>query len=199
MKKLASTLPFMLLSLTGICCVAAALLATVYEVTYDTIKAQELESLQSGIGKVTPPFDNEPYEERVEITLGSDNFIIYPAKKAGRLVGVAVETMSHKGFSGDIRILVGMDSKSTIVDYTVLQQSETPGLGAEMQTFFREAGTRHNVLGLSLVSPLVVSKDGGEVDGITAATISSRAFLDALNKAQEAYKKAIEEEKILQI
>lgn len=190
MKKLASTLPNMLLSLTAICCVAAALLAFVHDGTQSTIHQQELNTLQEGISKVTPSFDNHPYEEQVTVTLGSDDFVLYPAKQGGVLKGVAVESISHSGFSGDVRVLVGMDIDGKVVDYTVLEQAETPGLGAEMDHFFREEGTAHYIPGMSIVEPLAVSKDGGSVDAITAATISSRAFLETINNAFEAFKAA---------
>ena len=193
MQKLSSSFLNMLLSLTIICGAAAALLAFVNDSTKETIAAGNKQTLLDGIQNVTPEFDNNPYEEKVAVEMNGDLYNVYPAKKGGELVGVAVESLSHNGFSGDINILVGMDKKSTIVNYTVLQQAETPGLGAEMDGHFRTEGTGANVLGLSLLEPLKVTKDGGKVDAITAATISSRAFLDALNNAQSAYKKAVDD------
>ncbi len=193
MKKLASTLPNMLLSLTTICCVAAALLAVVYLVTKPTISAQEQQTLLEGISKVTPEFDNSPYEEKVTVTLDNDELVIYPARKDKALQGVAVESVSHNGFAGDVKVLVGLDMAGNIIDYTVLYQAETPGLGAKMDHFFHEEGTQHYVPGMSVTTPLAVAKDGGTVDAITAATISSRAFLDALNKAYTAFQLALDQ------
>ena len=73
-------------------------------------------------------------------------------------------------------------------NYSVLQHAETPGLGSKMQDWFRLEGTDRNVLGSDLSQgPLRVKKDGGTVDAITAATISSRAFLDAVNRAYSAF------------
>ena len=193
MKKLSSSFKNMLLSLTIICGVAAALLAFVNDSTKETIAAGNQKTLIEGIQNVTPAFDNDPYADKVEVKVNGDIYNVYPSKKGGELVGVAVESLSHDGFSGDINILVGMDKESTIINYTVLQQAETPGLGAEMDKVFRAEGTGSNVLGLSLLEPLKVKKDGGTVDAITAATISSRAFLGALNNAQAAYKKAVDD------
>lgn len=193
MKKLASTLPNMLLSLTAICCVAAALLSFVHESTRATISAQELNALQNGINKVTPSFDNSPYEEKITVTFDGDEFVIYPAKKGETLQGAAVESVSHNGFSGDVRVLVGLDMDGKVVDYTVLEQAETPGLGAEMDQFFRETDTGHFIPGISVTTPLSVTKDGGTVDAITAATISSRAFLETINKAYAAYQLALDQ------
>lgn len=183
----------MLLSLTVICGAAAALLAFVNDSTKETIAAGNQKALVAGIQNVTLEFDNDPYADKIEVEVDGDVYKIYPAKKGGELVGVAVESLSHDGFSGDINILVGLDKESTVINYTVLHQAETPGLGAEMDKHFRTEGTRANVLGLSLKEPVRVTKDGGAVDAITAATISSRAFLGTLNNAQAAYQKALDE------
>lgn len=191
MKKLASTLPNMLLALTIICCIAAALLSFVYQGTLPSIEKQKEDTLQNAIVAVTPEFDNTPNTESVTVDINGDNFILYPAKKGDQLVGVAIESITHRGFSGDVKVLVGLDSESNVLNYSVLEHAETPGLGSKMEDWFRVEGTQHNVIGMSLKAPLAVSKDtGGSVDAITAATISSRAFLDALNKAQQAYEKA---------
>ena len=105
----------------------------------------------------------------------------------GQVVGAAVESFTNKGFSGEIRVIVGFDTEGKIKDYSVLQHSETPGLGSKMQEWFRTDRNKQNVIGREVGSGLKVSKDGGDVDAITAATISSRAFLDAINRAYAAF------------
>ena len=90
------------------------------------------------------------------------------------------------GFGGDLRVLVGFADDGTITGYTVLQHAETPGLGAKAATWFQKDG-KGNIIGKKAVKPLAVSKDGGEVDAITASTITSRAFLKAVNQAYVAY------------
>ncbi|MDR0811251.1 MAG: RnfABCDGE type electron transport complex subunit G, partial [Paludibacter sp.] len=108
--------------------------------------------------------------------------------KDGNFVGAAVESVSHKGFSGDIRVMVGFDKDGNIVDYSVLEQKETPGLGTKMTDWFKTAKGAQDIRGKNPAkNKLQVSKDGGEVDAITAATISSRAFLDAVINAYNAY------------
>lgn len=103
-------------------------------------------------------------------------------------MGAAVESYSKKGFSGEIKVIVGFDTEGTLCNYSVLQHSETPGLGAKMQDWFRTDKNKQSVIGRKLDgSGLKVTKDGGDVDAITAATISSRAFLDAVNRAYSAY------------
>jgi major membrane immunogen (membrane-anchored lipoprotein) len=89
--------------------------------------------------------------------------------------------------------MVGFDSTGTILNYTVLKHKETPGLGSKMPEWFRNGSG--NIIGLNPGNDKVwVSKDGGQVDGITAATISSRAFLEAVNRA---YKGCLPEKKVV--
>lgn len=189
MEKLKSTLPNMLLSLTGICVAAGAILAGVNQLTTAPIAASKAASLEAAIKAVTPEFDNRPADEAyMAATSEGDSLKIYPAKKDGKLVGVAVESNTKKGFSGEIKVVVGFDVEGKLLNYSVQQHAETPGLGAKMQEWFRTDKNKQSVLGRTMTAEgLKVSKDGGDVDAITAATISSRAFLDAINRAYSAY------------
>lgn len=179
----------MFLSLTTICVVAGAILAGVYEMTSEPIAASKTATLEKAIKDVTPEFDNKPTAEAfMAATSDGDSLKIYPAMKGGELVGVAVESNTTKGFGGEIKVIVGLEADGTLRNYAVLQHSETPGLGAKMQDWFRTDKNKQSVLGRKLDSNgLKVSKDGGDVDAITAATISSRAFLDAVNRAYSAF------------
>lgn len=189
MEKLKSTLPNMLLSLAGICVVAGAILASVNEATLEPIAASKAAALESAIKMVVPEFDNTPTAESyMAVTGDGDSLRIYPAKKGGELVGAAVESNTMNGFSGEIRVIVGFDKEGTLYNYSVLRHSETPGLGSKMQEWFRTDKNNQSVIGRKLSEgELKVSKDGGNVDAITAATISSRAFLNAVNRAYSAY------------
>ena len=178
----------MLLSLTSICVVSGAILAAVNNITAGPIAASKTAALETAIKAVTPEFNNKPTEESYMAPTGNgDSLKIYPAKMDGQLVGAAVESFTNKGFSGEIRVIVGFDTEGKIKDYSVLQHSETPGLGSKMQEWFRTDRNKQNVIGREVGSGLKVSKDGGDVDAITAATISSRAFLDAINRAYAAF------------
>lgn len=190
MEKLKSTLPNMLLSLTGICVVAGAILAGVNQMTTEPIAASKAAGLEAAIKAVTPEFDNKPAEESyMAATYDGDSLRIYPAKKGDELVGVAVESSTKKGFGGEIKVVVGFDPDGKLINYSVQKHSETPGLGSKMQEWFRTDKNKQSVIGRTLTEDgLKVSKDGGDVDAITAATISSRAFLDAINRAYSAYK-----------
>ena len=180
----------MLISLTAISCVAAALLAFIFQLTAEPIATSQMNNLLEGISTVCPPYDNNPYEEAITVEMNGGVIKIYPARQGGTLQGAAVESFTNSGFGGTIRILVGISEENKLVDYTVLQHAETPGLGDKMQEWFRVEGTAQDVRGRDLTTPLTVSKDGGEVDAITAATISSRAFLEAVNSAFAAYSEA---------
>lgn len=190
MEKLKSTLPNMLLSLAGICLIAGAALAAVNQFTAEPIRESKAAALQNAIRKVTPEFDNVPTDEMYKCaTYEGDSLTIFPAKKEGTLVGAAVESTSKKGFGGEIKVIVGFDTQGKLLNYSVLQHTETPGLGSKMEQWFRTDKNRQNVVGKELSKGVLkVTKDGGNVDAITAATISSRAFLDAINRAYSAYK-----------
>ena len=110
----------------------------------------------------------------------------YEAKKGGNLVGTAIKTYTTNGFGGKIWLMVGFNPDGTIYNYSVLEHKETPGLGSKMDTWFVK-GAKGDITGKNPgTTGLQVSKDGGNVDAITAATISSRAFLDAVNRAAKA-------------
>lgn len=189
MEKLKSTLPNMLLSLAGICIVAGAALAAVNMYTMEPIAASKAAALQNAIKKVTPEFDNNPTDDQfMSATSEGDSLVIFPARKGGKLVGAAVESFTKKGFSGEIKVIAGFDTEGKLLNYSVLQHAETPGLGSKMEQWFRTEKNKQSVVGRNLSGgALKVAKDGGDVDAITAATISSRAFLDAINRAYSAY------------
>lgn len=191
MKKLASTLPNMVLSLVVITVAAGALLGWTYSVTKEPIARQAAEQQVEAIRKVAPPFDNNPDADRWETEVDGNAVTVYPAMMNGRLAGAAVKARSFNGFAGEIVVMAGFDADGTVREYQVLSQAETPGLGTKMQEWFRDpAGTR-SVIGKNPgVNSFYVSKDtGGEIDAITAATISSRAFLETMRTAFEAYRR----------
>lgn len=190
MKKLKSTLPNMFFSLTLICIVAAAILASVNEITAGPIASTKQAALEAAIKAVTPKYDNNPVQEATSIVAADgDSLRLYPAKLGDSFVGVAIETRAI-GYGGEMTILVGFDGNGTLVNYSVLQHAETPGLGARAEKWFRTDKNKQRVIGRSMEKgSLTVTKDGGDVDAITAATITSRAFLKAINKAYNAYAK----------
>ncbi|MDR1552247.1 MAG: RnfABCDGE type electron transport complex subunit G [Prevotellaceae bacterium] len=194
MKKLTSSLKNMLLSLALISIVIAGLLAFVYGITKEPISQAEKQKQEKAIKEVTPDFNNNPADEKFEVTISDGSKLtVYPAKQDGKLVGIAIETNTTKGFSGEIKIMAGFDIDGVIKNYSVLKHAETPGLGAKMQKWFSDTSKPgQNVIGRKWNKDVKVKKDGGDIDAITAATITSRAFTDALNRAYEAYLKVKE-------
>lgn len=193
MAKLESNFKNMFLSLFTICLVVAALLAQVNKMTAKPIAEAKAMKLVNAIREVVPPFDNDPVAEAYKMPDGQgDSLTVYPAKKGDEIVGFAVNSSSKNGFGGNIQIMVGFDTENKIVNYSVLQHSETPGLGSKMTQWFKDT-TKPNqsIIGRDLsAGQLKVSKDGGNVDAITASTITSRAFLEAVNKAYAVYKES---------
>ena len=168
----------MMLSLTCITIVAGAALAGVNMLTEETINAQKEAQKQAAISAVLPE------HVRIADAEEADGLVIYRAYDANEeFVGAAVQTETN-GFGGKIKIMVGFDAENKIVDYAILEHAETPGLGSHIVHWFKNGDKPgQNIVGRKADGHMTVSKDGGEVDAITAATISSRAFLGAVNAA----------------
>ncbi|MGL4993059.1 MAG: RnfABCDGE type electron transport complex subunit G [Bacteroidales bacterium] len=187
-KKLESTFLNMVLVLTAITCIAGAALAGVFKLTEDPIRLSNLAKQKVALEAVCPEFDNNPLDESRQVEVNGVQAMIYTARKGEVFVGSAVETITKKGFSGEIRVMVGFEADGRIKGYQVLKHAETPGLGSKMQEWFSATDRpAQSIIGKNPgVNNLTVSKKGGEVDAITAATISSDAFLDAVKNAYDA-------------
>jgi electron transport complex protein RnfG len=188
-KKLESTLRNMFLSLTLISMVMSAALTFVYLKTKGPIELAAKQKEINAIKQVSPDFDNDPLPEARSV----DGVTIYPVKKQNEPAGYAIKTFSDKGFSGHIELMAGFNKDGTINNIAILQHKETPGLGTKMG----EPKFLTQFLGKNPGNfKLKVKKDGGQVDAITAATISSRAFCDALQRAYDACNKASDSIKV---
>jgi len=187
MAKTESTFRNMVLSLTLISMGASACLGFVYELTKGPIELSILNKKLDAIKQVVPEFTNNPNDEMFRLPTGEgDSLDIYPAKRDGEIIGYAISTYTKKGFSGNISLMAGFNPDGTIINITILEQKETPGLGTKMaEPAFKEQFNGKNPAEFSLK----VSKDGGPVDAITAATISSRAFCDAVQRAYNTLQK----------
>ncbi len=189
MKQLKSTFWNMVWSLTFFTALAGGLLGFSHQLTKEPIAQAEKTGREKAIQAVLPPYDNSPLDEQYNFTkTDKDSTVVYPAYQGDVLVGAAVECSNFNGYSGEIRIIIGFNTDGTIRDYKVLKHAETPGLGAKMDQWFRTEKANQNIIGVSpATSNLTVKKDNGDVDAITAATITSRAFLGAVNTAYEAF------------
>ena len=167
----------MVLCLFGVCIVCSTLLAVVYAVTAEPIRAAAEAKTNSAIAEVVPAFEGTPVADTVNVD-GTD-YPYYTVSDASGVVGYAVIS-SGSGFSGPVQVMVGFYTDGKIYNTSVLSQAETPGLGAKCT----EPEFRDQFMGFDpAVRTLSVAKDGGDVNAITASTITSRAFCDALNKA----------------
>lgn len=187
MAKTESTFINMVLVLLGISAVAAGTLGVVYSLTKAPIEQTKLNKKLDAIKMVVPDFNNNPNAEMYKLpTDEGDSLEIYPARKDSVIVGYAVKTYTKKGFSGYFSLMVGFKTDGTIQNITVLEHKETPGLGTKMaEPQFKNQFMEKNPSTFNMK----VKKDKGEVDAITAATISSRAFCDAVQRAYNTLKK----------
>lgn len=191
MKKLKSTLPNMVIVLVAVALITGGLLAYVNNITAGPIKVQADKTLSDGIkavmgGQEVKVTSNDTVRQAID---GKEAiFVIHKVSNmSGQWLGAAVESTTQ-GFGGDLKVLVGFDAKSAISGYTILQHAETPGLGAKANDWFQKGG-KGDIIGKSPEKDnLTVKKDGGDIDAITASTITSRAFLKAITQAYSAYK-----------
>lgn len=186
MAKKESTFISMVLTLFIITFISSAALGYLYEVTKGPIAESKLAKQNNAIMQVVPEFDNEPGKEVYSMDVDGGTLEFFPAKKNGELVGTAVSTFTNNGFSGNFKIMVGFLSDGTINNISVLEHKETPGLGDKMQKSKSNWSVQFNGENPADFK-LKVTKDGGDVDAITASTISSRAFCDAVDRAYKAY------------
>ena len=183
-----STFINMSVTLFAVCLIASAVLGGVYAVTKEPIAAAQLAKINGAIGGVVPAFDNAPSDEKFEVEVNGKKSVVYPAKNGGEIVGYAIEASTSTGFGGNITLMVGFTPDGAIVKTSVISHAETPGLGAKITESESHFVTQFE--GKNPADPnfkLSVKKDGGSVDAITASTITSRAFCDAVNTAYLAF------------
>lgn len=184
-----STFLNMVVTLFSVTLVAAALLGSVYALTKEPIRLAELARKNEAIQVVVPEFDNEPSTEVRSMFMDGDSVYIYTAKQGEQVVGYAVETFTNQGFSGEFKLMVGFRPDGTIIDIAVISHAETPGLGDKMERDKSEFHTQF--MGKHPDDfRLAVKKDRGDVDAITASTITSRAYCDAVKRAYAALREA---------
>ena len=184
-----STFLNMTLTLFILTAVSALLLGYVYQKTEKPIQESKDKKLQEIINIVVPGADNGEVKEYKIEYLG-DSINLYTVSVNNEIIGTAIKSFSKNGFSGKMTVMVGFDNEGNIIDSDVLEHSETPGLGDKTskkvsewnKQFIGKNPERNN---------LKVKKDDdkGEIDGITAATISSRAYIDAIKIAYDVFQK----------
>ncbi|MBO4263656.1 MAG: RnfABCDGE type electron transport complex subunit G [Bacteroidales bacterium] len=174
-----SNLKNMVLCLTAVCFVCAAVLAATYAVTQEPIARTAQHTLQQSLAEVLPQ-DTEIDVQEQTLLLDGTSYSYYACTQDGRVQGWAIRSVTA-GFGGPLTLLVGVRADGTVHAAKVLSHSETPGLGAkckEDRTFtgqFKSFDPR--------TRKLAVRKDGGDIDAITASTITSRAYTLAVANA----------------
>jgi len=181
-----SSLKNMVLCLLGITLVCSAAVGYVNKITVEPIAKAKADNINAALAQVLPKFDNSTKQD---VEIDGMTITVYTAAYDGKVVGYAVQTATKSGFSGEFRLMVGFNPDATVYGISVLEQNETPGLGSKMT----EDGNPllMSFLGKNPASMrLAVKKDGGDVDALTAATISSRAYVDAVARAYNAMSQA---------
>lgn len=185
MAKKESSFGNMVFVLTAITFIAGLSLAAVYTITKEPIAQSKIKKKENAIKLVLPAFDRI-MAIAVKPADGNDSLEFNIALKGQDTIGVAVVTYTDKGFGGRIKTMVGILNSGQIYDVVHLEMNETPGLGDKIDK--KKSGWSNQFKQLTKEAfPLSVKKDGGKVDAITAATITSRAYCDAINRAYSTY------------
>ena len=169
--------------LGGFSLAATLLLAVAYGLTKEPIEKSELEDLRHSLEQVIPEsiHDNNPASDTLKLQVDGVPLLVYRASKAGHVTGVAFEA-SRRGYSGEIRVLLGIDENGKLLGARVLKHTETPGLGDKIEVTRSDWITRFT--GKSLGDPpeaqWAVKKDGGPFDQFAGATITPRAVVNAI-------------------
>lgn len=188
-----STLMNMTAVLFGITLVASAGVGAVNMITAEPIARAKEAATVEALNRVLPAFDATTEEV---LTIDELPIMVYTATNGGEVAGYAVQSITKNGFGGAIRMMVGFTPDGEVFNVNVLEQAETPGLGTKMadegNVLLGSIQSKHLDRMQLVDGKLAVRKDGGDVDALTAATISSRAYVDAINRAWMAYKSVAE-------
>jgi electron transport complex protein RnfG len=187
MAKKESTFLNMVVTLVVVTLVSAGLLGSIFALTKEPIRLAELKKKNEAIQVVVPGFDNEPSQEVQKLYMDGDTLYFYTARKGEEVLGTAVETFTNMGFSGEIKLMVGFTDDGSIIDIAVVKHAETPGLGDKMQKDKSDFSVQFMGKHPDQFK-LAVKKDRGDVDAITASTITSRAYCDAVQRAYNGFK-----------
>ncbi len=175
-----STLVNMVTVLMLVTLVASTSVGMVYQLTAGPIAAATEAKTQNAIAAVLPEFETLSQPKTIEIDGGE--LTVYEASKGSEVVGWAIETFTKEGFSGEIKLMVGFAADKSINNVAVISHNETPGLGDKIQP--EKSNFSVQFQGKKPTDfKLSVKKDGGDVDAITASTITSRAYCDAIERA----------------
>lgn len=186
--------------------ICTALSAGVYFATKDKINAVIEENQKALLTQVIP---HSYYDNNLLTTCRptAQDFIpganirkICIAKKQGKISAYAFETVAPEGYSGEIRLLVGLTPEGEVLGMRTIEQHETPGLGDKIELKFSDwaLSFSHKFLRPDNLQDWAVKKDGGKFDQFTGATITPRTVVNQVKTASLALLKAIKQENIEQ-
>jgi Na+-translocating ferredoxin:NAD+ oxidoreductase subunit G len=188
MAKKESTFFNMVSTLFLVTAISAVTLGFVYNATKGPIEEAKQQKLKESINIVVPGADQAEVSDEIAVASidGGDDLMFYQVTKDGELIGTAIKTWTNNGFSGYMAVMVGLNPDGVIIDSNVLEHKETPGLGDK--TCKSVSSWNEQFMGIDpAATNLKVKKDGGDIDAITAATITSRAYCDAIQRACDTY------------
>ena len=177
--------------------VGTALVVLTFDNTRERIAANERATLLRKLHQLIPPelHDNTLLEDTLTVTdstlLGtSEPVTVYRARKAAQPVALVITPVAPDGYSGSIKLLVGINVDGTLSGVRVVAHRETPGLGDAIDE--SRSDWIHLFDNRSLGDPPLerwgVKKDGGNFDQLTGATITPRAVVKAVRQALLYYR-----------
>jgi len=198
-------------ALTVTCVIASSILAFANVKTKAARDEAKTAQRAEALSCVLPEFDNQPMAKPVTFDVDGETFTFYRATKGDALVGVAGEGKSGRGFGGDVSVLVGLDPRGKFNTIVVTGHKETPGLGTQVTdrkavrsfwSLFRGCSGEAAPSGLAPCAfldqftkqalaagdtPFTVRQDGGALDAVSGATVTSRAVADAISKISKVF------------
>lgn len=185
-----SSMKNMVLVLFVITLLSAAAVGGVYMLTKEPIAKAKEKAEKEARAAVLPAGEYELVEEQT-MTLDGIEVKVYSMKNAENEQFYAVKSATTKGYGGTIGVMVGLDDSLRVQNIKVLEHKETPGLGANLTLDNKKNKVLASLKGRAVNDKTAVTKDGGDVDALTAATISSRAYIDAVQRAVKAVEASV--------
>lgn len=198
-------------ALAMVCAVASGILAVAQFQTWDAREQARLRDRSRALEQILPPHTNVPLEDAVRFEHRGGSVIFFRARRDGDLVGIAGQAVSPHGFGGGIEVMVGIEPDGSVRTVVVTNHSETPGLGT-MATDRARRKTIADVFGndrrtdedgdrlppnrflddfeaydLTVTTQFDIAQDGGELDAVSGATVSSRAVADAVTRVARVF------------
>ncbi|SFM49100.1 RnfABCDGE type electron transport complex subunit G [Thermodesulforhabdus norvegica] len=173
----------MVVVLTAICAVSGFTLAFLNDATrearaYQLLKFVKEPSIRAVFSVLD--YDNDPIKDRMEVKVGEETKTVFPAKKGGQVIAVALDAAAS-GYGGPVEVMVGFKPDGTLVGIGIMRHSETPGLGARVTEDVFTSQFRDKT------PPIKLSAQGGTINAVSGATISSTAVVTAVNQASEIF------------